>query len=206
MRYLNAPLPLLQYLQAFRRPREAIECYKRALLGTDISSTSISSRLAKLYDEIEDTQLALSYHQTIIDISLVDNKPIHTFAKSLLYVARYHVEMGGGDVKKALTYLEKVAQSNAEEVGPASELLKRMCSIPGVEIEDRAKGIVSLDEEKARKALKEMAAAGRGLGAVPPNEGDTAAAAAPAAAAGSGGSATGSANGEEPNVPPGTAI
>ena len=112
--------------------------------------------------------------------------------------------MGGGDVKKALTYLEKVAQSNAEEVGPASELLKRMCSIPGVEIEDRAKGIVSLDEEKARKALKEMAAAGRGLGAVPPNEGEAAAAA--AAAAGSGGSATGSANGEEPNVPPGTAI
>lgn len=119
-------------------PREAIECYKRALLGSEATSTSISTRLAKLYDEIEDTHSAASYHQQIIDVSLLESRPVHAFAKSLLYVARYHVDRGGGDVKRALAYVEKVAGSNAEEVGAASEMLRRMV---GVKVEEEEKGL-----------------------------------------------------------------
>lgn len=91
----------------------------------------------------------------------VENRPTHTFARSLLYVARYHVDRGGGDIKRALTYTEKVAQSNAEEVSAAAELLKRMLSLPGVKIEDGDKFLVSLDEEVAEahfRALKAGAA------------------------------------------------
>lgn len=52
------------------RPREAIECFKRALLGAEPSEIQIKLRLAALYDDLEDTETAAAYHQQIIDASL----------------------------------------------------------------------------------------------------------------------------------------
>lgn len=43
-----------------------------------------------------------------------------------MYVARYHLMQGGGDLELAKTYTEKVAGSNAEEVREASDLLKKI--------------------------------------------------------------------------------
>ncbi|KAL5523535.1 hypothetical protein ACEPAG_7708 [Sanghuangporus baumii] len=108
------------------RPREAIECHKRALLGADSNDTPLCLRLAKLYDEIEDYRSAAAYHQRIIDTSMYENRPTHQFARSLMYVARFHLDRGGGDLVRAQQYAERVAQSNSEEVTYANELLRRI--------------------------------------------------------------------------------
>lgn len=47
------------------------------------------------------------------------------YAKSSVYVARYHVEHGGGDLALAKELLEPIASSNAEEVTQATDLLKK---------------------------------------------------------------------------------
>ncbi|KAH8118975.1 TPR-like protein [Phellopilus nigrolimitatus] len=104
----------------------AIECLKRALLGADANDTTLCARLAKLYDEIEDYRSAASYHQNIVDTSQHENKPTFQFAKSLMYVARFHLDRGGDDLPRARQYAEKVAQSHAEEASTATELLKRI--------------------------------------------------------------------------------
>lgn len=51
------------------------------------------------------------------------------FAKSLVYVARYHIERGGGNYALARQYAEQVAVSNAEEVAVASDLLQKLQAI-----------------------------------------------------------------------------
>lgn len=51
-------------------------------------------------------------------------RPIQDYAKSSLEVAEYHMRTTGGDLMLAKEYLERVAGSNAEDVGRASELLK----------------------------------------------------------------------------------
>ena len=53
-------------------------------------------------------------------------RPVPDFAKSALFVAHYHMGTEGGDLLVAKEHLEKVAQSNAEEVSRASEMLKRL--------------------------------------------------------------------------------
>ncbi|KAI5121571.1 hypothetical protein M0805_000751 [Coniferiporia weirii] len=108
------------------RPREAIECLERARLGADPNDTTLGTRLAKLFDEIEDYRSAAGYHQHIVDTSLYENKPTFQFARSLIYVARFHLDRGGGDLERARQYAERVAQSSAEEVGAAKELLRRI--------------------------------------------------------------------------------
>jgi anaphase-promoting complex subunit 8 len=47
------------------------------------------------------------------------------YARSALYVGRYHVLMDGGELNTARDYLESVASSNSEEVGQAADLLKK---------------------------------------------------------------------------------
>ena len=53
-----------------QRFREAIECFKRALLSADMHDITICDRLARLYNEIDDQNSAAVYHQKIIDTSL----------------------------------------------------------------------------------------------------------------------------------------
>ena len=49
-----------------------------------------------------------------------------------MYVARYHLHHGGGDLVLARQYLEFVATSNAEEVNQANELLRRYFQTPAM--------------------------------------------------------------------------
>lgn len=51
-------------------------------------------------------------------------RPVQDYAKSGLEVAEYQMRITNGDLLLARDYLEKVAGSNAEDVGRASELLK----------------------------------------------------------------------------------
>lgn len=51
-------------------------------------------------------------------------RPIQDYAKSSLVVAEYHMRIPGGDLHLAKDYVERVAGSNAEDVGRASEFLK----------------------------------------------------------------------------------
>ena len=53
-------------------------------------------------------------------------KPIAEYAKSCVYVARHHLQRGGGDLELAQEYLEKVAVSNAEDADTATELVKKV--------------------------------------------------------------------------------
>jgi hypothetical protein len=48
------------------------------------------------------------------------------YARSMYFVGRYHVLFGGGDWVLAHEYLSQVAQSNAEEVHYATEVLKEL--------------------------------------------------------------------------------
>lgn len=59
-----------------------------------------------------------------------ENRPTHQFARSLMYVARFHLDRGGGDIARARQYAERVSQSNSEEVTFANELLKRIQQFP----------------------------------------------------------------------------
>ncbi|KAI0058089.1 TPR-like protein [Artomyces pyxidatus] len=108
------------------RLREALECFKRALLGADVNEVTINLKLAKLHDDLEEFPEAASYHRRVIDICLLTLKPITEYAKSCVYVARYHALRGGGDFDLAQQYLEKVAASNSEDADLAADLLKKV--------------------------------------------------------------------------------
>ena len=52
----------------FNSPREAIECFKRALIGADPYETTIHLKLAKLHDDTKQFAAAASYHRRVIDV------------------------------------------------------------------------------------------------------------------------------------------
>ncbi|PCH43652.1 TPR-like protein [Wolfiporia cocos MD-104 SS10] len=97
------------------RPREAIECLKRALIGADPHETTIHLKLAKLHNDLDEFAEAAIYHERVIAVCRTDTKDVADYAKSAVYVARYHIQHGGGDMLLAKQYLEEVAASNAEE-------------------------------------------------------------------------------------------
>jgi len=108
------------------RLREAVECMKRALLGADPNETIIHLRLAKLYNDLEEYGEAATYHQRVIRVCRDSQKPPTEWAKSAVFVARYHLLHGGGDLAAAKALMETIAASQAEEVSQASELLRRI--------------------------------------------------------------------------------
>lgn len=127
------------------RPREAIECLKRALIGADPLETTIHLRLAKLYHDLCEYEEAANYHRHVVQLCMsaskhppitrgrvstdwrcVADKPVIEYARSAVHVARYHLLQGGGDLELAKEYMEKVASSNAEEVREATDLLKKI--------------------------------------------------------------------------------
>lgn len=56
----------------------------------------------------------------------VADMPITDYAKSALYVAQYHYQHGGGNLKLAKYYLEMLSSSNSEDVNTAQEMLKKV--------------------------------------------------------------------------------
>ncbi|KAI0769713.1 TPR-like protein [Trametes elegans] len=107
------------------RPKEAVECLRRALIGADPQETTIHLKLAKLHSDLGEFAEAAAYHRRIVEVCRAAQKPIQEWSKSAVYVARYHIFHGGMDVALAKQYLEWVAASNAEEVNQANELLRR---------------------------------------------------------------------------------
>ncbi|OSD06778.1 TPR-like protein [Trametes coccinea BRFM310] len=107
------------------RLKEAAECLRRALIGADPQETTIHSKLAKLHHDLGEYAEAAAYHRRIVEVCRAAQKPIQEWSKSAVYVARYHILQGGGDLALARQYLEWVAVSNAEEVTQANELLRR---------------------------------------------------------------------------------
>ncbi|KAL6305062.1 hypothetical protein BKA93DRAFT_246990 [Sparassis latifolia] len=108
------------------RPKEAIECLRRALIGANAQETTIHLKLAKLHNDLNEFAEAAAYHRRVVEVCRSTNKPIGESAKSRVYVARYHLMHGGGDLDLAKEYLEQVATSNSEEVSQATELLKKV--------------------------------------------------------------------------------
>ena len=108
------------------RPREAISCFKRALLGSDARETLLNLKIAGLHDLLEERAEAAAYHRRCVELGTAEGRPVSEFAKSCMYVARYHLFWGGGDLKMAREYSEKVAGSNVEESTVALEYLRKL--------------------------------------------------------------------------------
>lgn len=103
--------------------REAVECFKRALITADAHEITINLRLANLYDSMEDHVESVAYHRRVVEVCQANGRPIQDFAKSSLKVADHHLRTNG-DLFLARDYLKAVAASNVEEVVRAAELLK----------------------------------------------------------------------------------
>ena len=131
--------------QEMGRLREAIVCFKRALLGADANEIAIALKLARLHNDLDETADAVHYHRRVIEISRVtctswyydstissgdtaDDivNPIAEWARSAMYVARYYYVSEGGDLELARELLETVAGSNSEDADSAADLLKRV--------------------------------------------------------------------------------
>ncbi|KAF8893805.1 hypothetical protein BD779DRAFT_1669341 [Infundibulicybe gibba] len=106
------------------RLREAVECLKRALIPADPHEITINLKLAQLHRMLEEPAESAAYHRRVVEVCQADSRPIQDYAKSSLEVAEYHMNKYDGDLFLARDYLERVAGSNAEDVGRASELLK----------------------------------------------------------------------------------
>lgn len=127
------------------RPREAIECLKRALIATGPHDTSIHLKLAQFHNDLEEYSEAAKYHASVISICSNDNMNIADYAKSALYIAQYHYLHGGGNLALAQKYLEQLSASNSEDVNTAQELLKQvMAAIQVKESQVKAKGTASV--------------------------------------------------------------
>ena len=51
---------------------------------------------------------------------------VNEYAHSSVYVARYHLLQGGGELDLARDLMEEIASSNSEEVAQATDLLKKV--------------------------------------------------------------------------------
>ncbi|KAF8210340.1 hypothetical protein K438DRAFT_1710994 [Mycena galopus ATCC 62051] len=103
--------------------REAVECFKRALITADPHEITINLRLANLYGAMQDHTESVAYHRRVVEVCQANGRPIQDFAKSSLRVAEYHLRTNG-DLLLAREYLTTVAASNVEDVVRAAELLK----------------------------------------------------------------------------------
>ena len=81
---------------------------------------------------------------------------MNEYARSSVYVARYHLMHGGGDLALAHDLMDEVATSNSEEMAQATDLLKR---IEAVALTSVHKDIVADEElraaQPAQKAKQE---------------------------------------------------
>ena len=90
--------------------------------------------------------------------------PVQDYAKSALNVASFNMSTAGGNLLLARDLLERVANSNSEEVAKASMLLKecesRLQAIMEVHQQNKAME-ESLGEKREESAAAEMAQSSR---------------------------------------------
>lgn len=108
------------------RPREAISCFKRALLGQDARESTLNLRIAGLHELLEERAEAAAYHRRCVELGVAEGRPVSDYAKNCMYVIRYNIAWGGGNVKLAKEYAEKIAGSNVEESAIAAEYLRKL--------------------------------------------------------------------------------
>lgn len=108
------------------RPREAIECYKRALISSDVNESVLCLKLARLHLMLDEKAEAAAYHRRVVEYCQDKNRPIAEYAKSCLEVAEYNITLQHGNLGLAKSLLDKVAASNSEEVVRATDMLKRL--------------------------------------------------------------------------------
>ncbi|KAJ7072269.1 hypothetical protein C8F01DRAFT_973120 [Mycena amicta] len=105
------------------RLREAIECFKRALITADSNEITINLRLANLYAALQDFAESAAYHRRVVEVCQATGRPVHDFAKSSIKFAE-HCLQTNGDLLLARDYMRTLASSNVEEVVRAAELLR----------------------------------------------------------------------------------
>jgi hypothetical protein len=54
------------------RPREAVECYKRALIPADPHEITINLKLAKIHRTLDEHAEAVAYHRRVIEVCQAD--------------------------------------------------------------------------------------------------------------------------------------
>lgn len=124
--------------------RDAIECYKRALISADPHEITLYLKLAKAHKTLEEYAESVAYHQTVVQICQADctcscrvyvyshaqilpsARPIPDYSKSILEISEYEMKLPSGNLTLARDFLELVASSNAEEVTRAADLLKEV--------------------------------------------------------------------------------
>ncbi|KAJ7462371.1 hypothetical protein B0H11DRAFT_2055441 [Mycena galericulata] len=126
------------------KPRDAIECYKRALITADAHEITINLKLANLYGLLQDHAESVAYHRRVVEVCQANGRPIQDFAKSCIRVAEHYLRTKG-DLQVAREYLSTVAGSNVEEVVRAAELLKEVTqhSIEAEEETQKAQTVVA---------------------------------------------------------------
>lgn len=92
----------------------------------DAREATLNLKIAGLHDLLGEKPEAAAYHRRCVELGLAEGRPVVEYAKSCIYVATFHIVMGGGDLRLAKEYCEKVAASNVEESSTAMEYLRRI--------------------------------------------------------------------------------
>ncbi|KAL0581375.1 Anaphase-promoting complex subunit 8 [Marasmius crinis-equi] len=141
-----------QCYEEMGRLREAVECYKRALISANPHEISVNLLLAKVHRDLDEHAESIAYHRRIVEVCQADLRPVHEYAKSALEVADYQLKVKDGDLFLAREYVEIVARSNSEEVMRASEMLKAVNAAMTEKFEAEAQAAAT--DTKATQGVK----------------------------------------------------
>ncbi|KAF8910365.1 hypothetical protein CPB85DRAFT_1305624 [Mucidula mucida] len=122
-----------QCYEELGRFREALECYRRALIPSNPHETNVHLKLAKVHAELGEDEEAIAYHRRVVEISQANGREVLQYAKSAIEVAQHQMRSPSGDLSLAREYLALVASSNSEDVEVASDLLKLLKKTMNVE-------------------------------------------------------------------------
>lgn len=114
--------------QDLNKPREAIMCYRRALLCATPSDLYLHLKIAGLYEFVQETAHAAAYHRAAVELGTREGRPVGEWGKSALYAARFALSLGAGadagEMRAAKEGLERVVAASAEDAAAARDLLE----------------------------------------------------------------------------------
>ncbi|KZO95966.1 TPR-like protein [Calocera viscosa TUFC12733] len=110
-----------------KRPVDALQCLKRALLGDDADQIQLYTRIASLLDSSGDRNLAATYHRKIVTACTATNRPIGDYAKSLVALAQIVLDSNSLEgLREAVEWMEQVRESSCEEAGAAGDMVRKL--------------------------------------------------------------------------------
>ena len=65
---------LIEGSKSLYRLREAVECYKRALIPADPREITINLRLAKIHRSLDELSESVAYHRRVVEVCQADRK------------------------------------------------------------------------------------------------------------------------------------